>query len=125
MQPLSGLENPGIIDGIGEDTTTGTAVLIISENRPWTGDDRQLFQLQEKLNAYVSFALDGEMTEAYPSLVGKPLRIEIRGVNIPDARTAGFMQAVHDQLALQEIGFEVRVLRRADRCGESCACSNS
>ncbi len=41
------------------------------ESRPWDDSDLQLFQLQEKFNAYVSFLLDGEMAEAHPELAGK------------------------------------------------------
>jgi hypothetical protein len=79
------------------------------EARPWDGSDEQLFQLQEKLNAYLSFALDGEMAEAYPHFAGKPLRLRLDCHAPPDTRTQEMLDAVSRQIAFQEIRFEVRV----------------
>mgnify|MGYP003694134651 CR=1 FL=1 len=38
----------------------------------------QLHEMQEKFNAYASFILDGEMTEAHPELAGRTARIQLR-----------------------------------------------
>ena len=56
----SGLEFPHIIDMVVEDTATSEIVLLMHEHRPWSGSDEQIFQLQEKMNAYMAFALDGK-----------------------------------------------------------------
>ena len=71
-------DRTGVIDLIAEDTKTGEVVLVMNEPEPWDGTDEQLLTLQERLNAYVSFLLDGEMAEAHPELAGKPTRIELR-----------------------------------------------
>src|SRR5438309_5653252 len=99
----------GIVDVIAEDKRTGEVVLVMNEPNEWTGLDEQLLALQERFNAYVSFLLDGEMAEAHPELAGKPTRIELRCVHMPDTRTLELLGLIHDQLAFQEIKMEVVV----------------
>ena len=69
-----GVPHPEVIDLLTHDARSGQVELVMFEARPWSGDEAQLFELQEKMNAYLSFALDGEFAETYPQLVGKPLR---------------------------------------------------
>ena len=73
-----GLEHPGVLDAFAHDTKKDIVVLAMYETRPWTGGDQQIFQLQEKLNAYASFLLDGEYAEAYKEFAGKPVQIQLR-----------------------------------------------
>lgn len=105
----SGIEHTDIIDVIAHDPATDAVTLIMHESRPWDGSEEQLFQLQEKLNTYLSFALDGEMAEAYPQFVGKPVRIQLDCHAMPDERTRSLLQQVRDQIAFQEIDLQVRV----------------
>jgi hypothetical protein len=119
--PPSGVEQTGVIDLFGRDEKTGEVLLVMFEPRPWDGSDLRLFQLQEKFNAYVSFLLDGEMTDAHPELAGKPARIELRCVQMPDQKALDFLNAVHDQIELQDIRLEVIV--EEPRCGPTCSCA--
>ena len=84
----------------------------MNEPNEWDGSDEQLFSLQERFNAYVSFLLDGEMAKAHPELAGKPIRIELRCAHMPDTRALALLARIHDQLAFQEIRLEV-VVREA------------
>ena len=59
----SGIERTGMLDAFAHDTREDILVLAMFESRSWDHGELQLFQLQEKLNAYVSFILDGEMKE--------------------------------------------------------------
>lgn len=118
-----GLEKPDVLDAIAHDTRTDEAVLAMFETRPWSGEDWQLFQLQEKLNAYVSFALDGEMAEHYPELAQKKLRIQLRCTHEPDDRTLAFCERIHEQLSLQDIPFDI-VIIDDESCGASCSCGH-
>jgi hypothetical protein len=102
-------ERTGIIDAIAEDKRTGEVVLVMNEPNEWDGSDEQLLTLQERFNAYASFLLDGEMTEAHPELAGKPTRIELRCAQVPDTRALELLGLIHDQLAFQEIKLEVVV----------------
>jgi len=76
----------GEIDVIAQDPKTGEVVLVMNEPDEWNGSDEQLLALQERFNTYVSFLLDGEMATDHPHLAGKPARIEVRCVHMPDAR---------------------------------------
>lgn len=104
-----GIANPTVIDLFGVDRKSGEVLLVMNESRPWTGGDGQLHELQEKFNAYASFILDGEMTEAHPELKGRSARIELRCRHLPSDQALALLQAIHDQLELQAIQVEVVV----------------
>ena len=99
----------GVIDMIAHDPKRDEAVLIMEESKRWDGSDEQLFHLQERFNAYVSFLLDGEFAEWDPKLAQKRARIEVRCAHLPDARALDLLGQIHDQLAHQEIDVEVIV----------------
>jgi len=124
---MPGIEETGVLDAIAHDPKTDEVVLMMLESRPWSGGDEQLFQLQEKLNTYLSFALDGEMAESFPQFAGKKVRIQLDTPSMPDERTLEFLQAVYDQIALQEIRFELHVTDDEcppdeGGCGSGCGC---
>ena len=121
---MNGLEHPGVLDAFAHDTRADKLVLAMYEDRSWSGEDWQLFQLQEKLNAYVSFVLDGELAEGFPDLAGKPVEIQLRTIHEPDARTLDLIGQARQQLALQQIAFEViRIDEGEGTCGVTgCNC---
>jgi len=102
-------DNVGVIDVFAHDPKTDEIVLVMNEPRPWDGSEERLHQLQEKFNAYVSFLLDGELTEAHPDLAGNAARIELRCAHMPDTRAVELLGMIHDQLAFQNIKMEVIV----------------
>ena len=121
------LEHANVIDAIVFDEKTQAVTMLMTEPRAWDGGDEQIFQLQEKLNAYLSFALDGEMAEAYPQFVGKRLRVQLDCLAMPDERTVGFLAMVREQISFQNIDLEVRVTDRflesaGVSCGSGCSC---
>jgi hypothetical protein len=118
----NGVERADVIDFFAHDAKTDEVLLVMRESRPWDNSDLQLFQLQEKCNAYVSFLLDGELADAHPELAGKNARIELRCVEMPEGRALDLLHAIHDQLALQEIRVEVIVEHPNDSCGSGCTC---
>src|SRR5947208_7651944 len=102
-------DRTGVIDVIAHDSRTDGVVLVMNEPNEWNGSDEQLLALQERFNAYVSFLLDGEMASDHPELAGKPARIELRCVHVPDTRALELLGLIHDQLAFQEIKLEIVV----------------
>jgi len=108
-QTANAKDRTGVIDLIAHDPKTDEVVLVMDEPDEWDGSDEQLLALQERFNVYVSFLLDGEMAEAHPELAGKPARIELRCAHMPDTRALELLGLIHDQLAFQEIKFEVVV----------------
>ena len=121
----AGIEQTGVIDLFAHDAKTDEVVLGMFEPRAWDGSELQLFQLQEKFNAYVSFLLDGELAEAHPDLTRKKMRIELRCAEMPQGRALDLLSAIHDQLALQDVRVEVIVENRSGNCGSGCACGGS
>jgi hypothetical protein len=118
----AGVEQAGVIDFLAHDTRSDQLLMVMYEPRPWDGSELQLFQLQEKFNAYVSFLLDGELAEAHPALAGKQARIELRCAEMPTGRVLDLLSTIHDQLALQEIAVEVIVEDGGGGCGSGCSC---
>ncbi len=126
---MNGLENPGVLDAFAHDTRTDKLVLAMYENRPWHGEEPQLLQLQEKLNAYLSFVLDGEMKEAFPQFAEKPVEIQLRTLHEPEDKASDLIRRIREQLAFQEIGFEVIHMTEDEQpqggggCGSGCGCA--
>lgn len=121
----NGLEYPGVLDAFVYDQKADQVVLAMFERRPWTEENWQTFQLQEKLNAYASFLLDGEYEADFPQLVGKPIVIQLRTVNRPSDRALEFVDRASKQLALQDIRFEVVYIGEDDLpqpASHSCGC---
>jgi hypothetical protein len=128
------LDQSNVIDALGIDQTSGRVLLVIRHDTPWDGSGMQLYLLQEKLNAYLSFALDGEMAEAYPDFARRPLALRIDCATPPDPRTLHLLGHVRRQLQFQDIELEVRVLQPgqpgdpapspgpAHSCGGGCRC---
>jgi len=117
----SGIERTGMLDAFAHDTREDILVLAMFETRPWEFGEQQLYQLQEKLNAYVSFILDGEMKENFPHLLGKPVRIELRTAYEPPQRAMDFLGRARQQLGLQGIQLEAVLIgeEQAGCCGGS------
>jgi hypothetical protein len=119
----NGVANPAVLDALGQDPATGEVVLVMFEPRPWDGGDTQLFQLQEKLNSYLSFALDGEMTEQLPQLAGRPVRISLACAEPPPEPVVSLLAKVREQIAFQGIGLTVEGLNASGGgCGAGCGC---
>jgi hypothetical protein len=121
-----GVEFAEVIDLLTHDAQSGRVQLVMFEPRPWDGGQEQLFQLQEKLNAYMSFALDGEMSESYPELVNKPLSVVLRCLEMPSSEAVDFLSKVREQIALQAIELEVSYARESiGGCGSDCGCAGN
>ena len=125
------LEQANVIDALGIDEHSGRVILVIRHEAPWDGSDAQLYLLQEKLNAYVSFALDGEMAGAYPDFASRPVGLRIDCATPPDPRTLHLLGHVRRQLQFQDIALEVRVSQPGDpapsassahNCAGGCQC---
>ena len=119
-KPQIGIANPEVIDLFGVDEKTSEVLLVMNEPRPWDGSHQQLHEMQEKFNAYASFILDGEMTEAHPELAGRTARIQLRCEYMPGKEALALLHAIHDQLELQAIKVEVVVVDFS--CGDQCSC---
>ncbi|GAB4177992.1 MAG: hypothetical protein Fur0032_18330 [Terrimicrobiaceae bacterium] len=123
-ETLNGLENPAVLDAMAHDGREDKVILAMYEHREWDGGEAQLFQLQEKLNAYLSFLLDGEFDESFPQLVGKKVEIQLRTSYEPDEAAWDLIRRIREQLAFQSIAFEVIDVGESGGCGHGCGCSH-
>ncbi len=121
-----GLANPAVLDALAEDRVTGEVVLVMFEERPWNLGDEQLVQLQEKLNAYLSFALDGELEEQLPQFAGRPIRVQLNCAQPPPPNVVELLSKVREQVSFQGINFVVEGVAPAAAesggCGTGCGC---
>ena len=126
------LQHAHVIDFIAQDPASTEVILGMTEPRPWDGSDRRVYQLQEKVNAYLSFALDGEMAENFPQFATKTVRLQLDCVETPDAKTDYFIGVIREQIGFQGIEFSVRVVpdlaasaSEGECCGGGCGCGDS
>jgi len=117
-----GLEKPGVLDAFAHDTDRDVVVLAIYATQPWTDGFRRAFQLQEKLNAYLSFLLDGEFADAFPALVGKKAEIQLRTLHPPSDDATALIGHCREQLSFQGIDLVVVSLAEEESCGGDCGC---
>lgn len=87
-----GVENPTIIDLITADPASDEVVLVMIEERPWTLGSAQLEQLNDKLNAYFVYVLDGHLVEQYPEYLGVPVRLQLDCAHEPSAEARGMLR---------------------------------
>jgi hypothetical protein len=77
------------IDLVSVTADGSTVELHIVADAPWTGSDAELISLQQKINTYVGFALDGQLHATYPETKGLGWRIVINAhAGQPDDRSA-------------------------------------
>ncbi len=90
-----GVENPQVLDLITTDPATGEVVLVMIERRPWDAGahPRQLLQIEEKLNRYMAYALDGFLAEHHPQHLGKRVGIRLECAEPPSGESARFVEA--------------------------------
>lgn len=105
-----GVVNPRIIDLIAADREIGDVVLTIFEPRPWGAVTRQLHQLEDKLNAYFGYVLDGFLAEQYPQYRDRPVRIRLECVAEPGEGERPFLVAAARFSEAHGLGFEVEVV---------------
>ena len=102
-----GAMNPDVVDLISPDPETDEVVLTVLEDRPWGSAPDQLRQLQDKLNNYLAYVLDGFLAKEYPQYDGKAIRFELDCVEAPGQGERGFMTAFRNYADSQSIRFVI------------------
>ncbi len=101
----NGIKYPGVIDFVtSKDDVCG--LYIIQVDRV---DDREIQALQEKINNYLTFALDGQLTSEYPSMAGKQVKIYMQLSCDPTTLQQDFYTNVTAVCNKEGIGFEVEI----------------
>ena len=111
----TGVENTEAIDLVMQHGETGEFLLIMIEPREWDGSHERLVQLQDKLNTYLTYALDGQFHAENPEAEGRahphPPRLRARAgpgiARVPRCRQGG------DRRALDRVHLVAHRRRRA------------
>lgn len=92
------LFDAGKVDLVSE-AADGVIDLVIVQDRAWTGSEAQLASLQAKVQAYVSFALDGGLAQQFPEAAGRPWRIFVHcQTGLPDPNTQSLFDLLGTRL---------------------------
>jgi translation initiation factor RLI1 len=105
-----GVQNAMVIDLITLDKAADTVVLVMTERRAWGAAAEQLRQIEEKLNRYMGYVLDGFLAEQYPQYQGKSVRIRLDCAEEPHGEAARFVAAMTDATESYGIHFAMTVL---------------
>jgi hypothetical protein len=76
------ISDPKSVDIIQVDQTNKITRLIITDHLGWIGgkpDDAHLWQLQEKVNCYLSYVESGQLDADYPDQTGNQIVIQVYG----------------------------------------------
>jgi hypothetical protein len=88
-----GVENSKVVDLIGVDAATDKVVLTMIERRPWGASDQQFAQIEEKINRYMGYVLDGFLVEQQPQYEGKAVQLRLECAEEPHGEAVLFVHA--------------------------------
>jgi hypothetical protein len=88
-----GVENAKVIDLISVDPASDKVVLTMVERRAWGASPQQFQQIEEKINRYMGYVLDGFLAEHYPQYEGKRVQLRLECAEEPHGEATLFVQA--------------------------------
>lgn len=104
-----GVENAKVVDLIGVDPASDKVVLTMIERRPWGASDQQFQQIEEKINRYMGYVLDGFLAEHYPQYEGKKVQLRLECAEAPHGDATLFVQAATSAASDHGLEFVVAV----------------
>ena len=104
-----GVENPMLLDLISVDPATDKVVLTMIERRAWGASARQFQQIEEKINRYLGYVLDGFLAEQHPEYEGKRVAIRLQCAEQPHGEAVRFVAAATQAVQAEGIEFVVAV----------------
>jgi hypothetical protein len=105
-----GVENAMMLDLVTVDPESSRVVLAMVERRPWGASDRQLTQIEEKINRYLGYVLDGFLAEQYPQYQGKEVLIRLDCAEAPQGEASRFVAAAQHAIESHGLFFSVNVV---------------
>jgi hypothetical protein len=104
-----GVQNPKIMDLIEIDPVSDKVVLVMIEHRAWGAGPHQFQQIEEKINRYLGYVLDGHLAKHYPQHNGKRVRIRLDCVEEPRGDATRFVGAADHAIRAEGLEFIVKV----------------
>jgi hypothetical protein len=108
-----GVQNPAIVDLISLDDMSGCVVLTMIERRAWDGGTRQFEQIEEKINRYLGYILDGHLARHYPQYAGRRAQIRLECAEPPAGEATRFVAAAGHAIRAEGVDFAVIVSNAA------------
>jgi hypothetical protein len=99
-----GVQNPRVVDLIRPDR--GRVLLVMVERRPWTSEE-QLRELEEKINRYLGYVLDGYFLGQYPEYRGVPVVLMLECAQPPHGVVVEFLREATRVVEEAGLRFEV------------------
>jgi hypothetical protein len=103
-----GVANPNVVDLITPDPDGHRVFLVMIERRAW-GSVVQLRQLEEKINRYLGYVLDGYFAEQYPAYRGREAVLRLDCAFPPAGEAAELLEAARAAVRDAGLSLEVRV----------------
>ncbi len=104
-----GVENAKLMDLITVEAATDTVILAMFERRPWGAHPHQFRQIEEKINRYMGYVLDGFLVQHYPQHQGKRVRLRLDCAEEPQGEAARFVAAAKHAIESHGLEFAVNV----------------
>ena len=104
-----GVQNPMVMDLITVDPDSGKVVLAMFERRAWGASAQQFRQIEEKINRYMGYVLDGFLAEQYPNYLGKGVQIRLDCAEPPHGDATAFVEAAKQAAEAHGLEFVVNV----------------
>ena len=89
-----GISPPDKVDLVALSPSGQTVQLVIVLDEGWIDSDEGLIALADKINGYVAFAVDGQLTNTYPDVASLPWEIVVSSRVAPGDRTSAYLEAV-------------------------------
>jgi len=105
-----GVQNPRIMDLIEMDPVSEKVVLVMIERRMWGADSQQFQEIEEKINRYLGYVLDGHLASHYPQYAGKRVRIRLDCVEEPRGEAIRFVRAADEAIRAEGLEFVVKMI---------------
>jgi hypothetical protein len=103
--PIVGVKDTEKIDAVTHNPMTNEIVLVMVEDREHYTVDRQMLELQDKINTYLSYAADGQLAKDYPDWAGRPVVIRIDYHHPPSVDELQFLAEIEEALKERRIKF--------------------
>jgi hypothetical protein len=104
-----GVQNPKMVDLIQIDPGSDNVVLVMIEQRAWGNGPQQFQQIEEKINRYLGYVLDGHLASHYPQYEGKRVWIRLDCVEEPHGDAVRFVHAAGHAIRAEGLEFIVKV----------------
>jgi hypothetical protein len=108
-----GVQNPTLVDLITVEPDSQKVVLVMIERRPWGAEPKQFGQIEEKINRYLGYVLDGFLVQQYPQYEGRPVIIRLDCAEEPTGEAARFVAAAGHAIGTHGLEMAVNVLRQS------------